>query len=190
MSRTPWGYETEGEVPAMVTVEEFREMFPNMSSSDEQIEDALDSVSAAIRDYCGWHVTPNLACKFVGDGEGRILILPAMGVSSVESLSIDGADVPFQWRDSGIVRLESGVFPDKWRSVECHYHAGFCSSAVSQAVAQIAANSIVASPGVSDERAGNVQITYNRTGDGITGGVSLLARDRQILAPYKLARAW
>ena len=53
-------------------------------------------------------------------------------------------------------------------------------------VAQIAANALVATPGVQSERAGDVQISYNSTAYGVSGGVALLDRDKLLLAPHRL----
>lgn len=186
---TPWGYSVET-LPPMLHIEQFRAIYPDFSADDEAVEGALDATSCAIRDYCGWHVSPQLECTFTGEGDGRMLILPAMGVTSVDSLSVNGESVECEWKSCGLVRLKRGYFPDSWRSVVCEYTAGFDAVSVSQVVAQIAANAIAAAPGVANERAGNVSITYNQTGQGITGGVSLLPRDYALLAPYKLARAW
>ena len=189
--QTPWGYTVES-LPPLITVEHFRLICPGFSSTDYAIQSALDAVSSAIRNYCGWHVAPNLECTFIGNGEFRTLMLPAMGVTGVASLEIDGvACDEYEWTDAGMVKLKSSTFPDSWRSVECVFNAGFDDSAddVCQVAAQIAANAIAAAPGVANERAGNVSITYNQTGAGITGGVSLLPRDFALLAPYKLARA-
>lgn len=186
--QTPWNYETDY-LSSMIDVDEFRALCPGMASTDDQIQAVLDAVSSAIRDYCGWHVSPSLECTFTGNGEGRLLVLPAMGVTSVESLKVKDEDVTdFEWTAAGMVRIKT-AFPDEWRSVVCVYNAGFSSGAIGQVVAQIASNALAAAPGVSSERAGNVSITYNQTGTGITGGVSLLPRDYAILAPYKLARA-
>lgn len=185
---TPWGYEVE-ELSSIISVEEFRALCPGMSSTDAEVQAALDAVSSAVRDWCGWHVSPSLECSYMGNGEGRLLVLPAMGVTSVDSLFVNGESPEYEWTAAGMVRLKSGRFPDSWRSVECAYTAGFDSGAIGQVVAQIASNALAAAPGVANERAGNVSITYNQTGAGITGGVSLLPRDYSILAPYKLVRA-
>lgn len=186
---TPWGY-TVDSLDSMISVSDFRALCPGMSSTDEQVQAVLDAVSAAVRDYCGWHVSPSLECTFTGHGEGGLLILPAMGVTSVESLSVSGEAVTdYEWTAAGMVRLKGVTFPNEWRSVVCTYNAGFSIGAIGQVVAQIASNALAAAPGVANERAGNVSITYNQTGAGITGGVSLLPRDYEILAPYKLARA-
>ena len=193
--QTNWGYAVElaqgaTSVPSIITVAEFKALCPGLSSTDTEIQAALDVVSAAIRDYCGWHVAPSLQCTFTGEGEGRLLVLPAMGVTSVSSLEVEGvANTDYEWTAAGMLRLTKGLFPDNWRSVVCVYNAGFDAGAIGQVVAQIASNALAAAPGVANERAGNVSITYNQTGAGITGGVSLLPRDYALLAPYKLARA-
>lgn len=192
MANTPWGYSV-GTLPPLLTVAQFRALCPDFSATDAQIQATLEAASAAIRDYCGWHVSPSLECSYVGNGDGRLLMLPAMGVSSVDSLTVSGYVVPtnaYEWTGAGMVRLRSGMFPKEWRSVECEYTAGFDSAAVVQVAVQVASNALAAAPGVSSERAGNVSITYNQTGSGITGGVSLLSRDMESLAPYRLSRAW
>lgn len=188
--QTPWGYEVEG-LDSLISVQEFRALFPTMSSTDAQIQAVLDAVSAAIRDFCGWHVSPVIECTYTGRGNGDLLMLPSMCVQSVESLTVSGEETTeYEWTDAGMVRLTNNRFPDSWRSVVCTYTAGVSSASVAQVAAQIAAKSLAAAPGVSSERAGDVSITYNATGTGITGGVSLLARDYALLYPYKLARSW
>lgn len=188
--QTPWGYTVES-LDSMISTDEFRDLCPGMSATDDQVQAVLDAVSAAIRDHCGWHVAPSLECAYTGNGEGRLMMLPAMGVTEVESLEVCGAPIEdYEWTAAGMVRLKSCAFPDVWRSVVCEYTAGFGAGAIGQVVAQIASNALAAAPGVSSERAGNVSITYNQTGTGITGGVSLMPRDLALLAPYRLARAW
>lgn len=190
MAATDYGYAVSGTLDALISVDEFRNICPGLSSTDAQIKAVLDAVSAAVRDYCGWHVSPSLECDFIGHGAGDLLLLPGMNVTAVESLAINGdAVTDYEWTGAGMVRLKSSTFPDSWRSVECVYTAGYNSAVVGHIVAQIASNAIVAAPGVSSERAGNVSITYNQTGSGITGGVSLLDRDKELLARYVLSEA-
>lgn len=186
---TPWGYTVE-ELPPIMSPSELRTLMPTLSSTDATLSAVLDGVSSAIRDWCGWHVAPVLECTFTGNGEGSLLMLPAMGVQSFESLDVDGSNPAYWWDASGMVRLKGGIFPCGWRNVTAVYTAGFASASVAQVAAQVAANMLTASPGVREEHAGQVGITYNQTGSGITGGVSLLDRDRALLAPYRLARAW
>ena len=146
--QTPWGYTVET-LESLISVEDFKLLCPGLSSTDEQIQAVLYAASAAIRDYCGWHVAPSLECTYTGDGEGRLLVLPAMGVTDVSSLEVDSAAVTdYEWTAAGMVRLKSRVFPDAWRSVECVYTAGFSADAIGQVVAQIASNALVAAPSV------------------------------------------
>ena len=187
---TNWGYEVAN-LPPIISLQSFYALNPGLSSSTDRILSVLEAVSASVRDWCGWHVAPSLNCHFVGNGEGQLLMLPCMGVSAVDSVTINGTDaVAFEWTAAGMVRLTSGRFPCGWRNVEVDFTAGFTADSIGAVVAQIAANMLVASPGVAEEHIGSAGITYNRTGNGITGGVSLLERDRELLAPYKLARAW
>lgn len=189
---TPWGYEiTDAVLPPIIDAAKFDQITGGvMSSTAEQKTAKLEGVSAAIRDYCGWHVSPSRTCVFTGAGERRLLVLPAMIVSTVESVKIDSVSVDFEWLENGLVRLKNRCFPDSWRSVECRYTAGYDSAALDEVVAQIASNSLAAAPGIAEEHAGSVGATYNKTGDGITGGVSLLSRDKELLNPYKLVKAW
>ena len=157
---TPWNYEVTRTLPPIIGVEDFDKITGGaMSATTEQKEAVLASVSQAIRDHCGWHVAPNVKCTFTGEGEGRLLVLPALAVSEVSSLEIAGATADFEWRSCGLV-------------------------------AQIASKALAAAPGIAEEHAGGVGATYNKTGDGITGGVSLLARDKELLSPYVLSGAW
>ena len=191
--KTPWDYEiTNINLPPIIDAIEFDAITGGvMSSTTEQVTKKLEGVSSAIRDYCGWHVSPIRTCVYIGNGEGRLLVLPAMLVTAIDYVKIDGVSVEFEWQSNGLVRLKQGRFPDSWRSVECRYSAGVDSSSVlGEIVAQIAGNALAAAPGIVEEHAGSVGATYNKTGDGITGGVSLLARDKALLAPYKLVRAW
>lgn len=189
---TPWNYEVTMTLPPIIGVEDFDKITGGaMSATTEQKEAVLASVSQAIRDHCGWHVAPNVKCAFTGEGEGRLLVLPALAVSEVSSLEIAGATADFEWRSCGLVRLKRGVFPDSWRSAKCCYSAGYDSTgSLGAIVAQIASNALAAAPGIAEEHAGGVGATYNKTGDGITGGVSLLARDKELLSPYVLSGAW
>ncbi len=188
--QTNWGYSVAS-LPTLISVADLQTLCPTLSATTGQLEAVLQKVSAAVRDWCGWHVAPSLECTYTGTGEGRLLMLPAMGVTGVSSLKVGSEAVTaYEWTAAGMVRLTEGAFPESWRSVECVYTAGFMADAVAQVVAQIALNALVAAPGVREEHAGQVGITYNATGSGISGGVSILGRDRELLAPYKLARAW
>ena len=189
---TRWGYEValpDGEVklPPIISYEDFIILTGGrLVSSADRIDAMLDAVSQAVRDWCGWHVSPILECSWVGTGNGRLLLLPCMSVSSVESIEVQGVEQDFEWERSGKVRI-SGRFPDAWRSVEASFTAGIdAADGIGAAVLQIATNALVATPGVREEHAGGVGATYNQTANGVSGGVRLLESDYRLLAPYRM----
>ena len=191
MTKTAWGYEIVGDLGNMLSVDELQEMTGGiLSSSYEQIEATMSAVSYAIRAFCGWHVTPNVECVWTGDADGRLAQLPAMGVTSIHSVKVNGADVDYDWRTSGLIRLKRPVCDDWGRLVVVDYEAGFDTEALASVVSQVAVNALVAPAGVMREQAGDVAITYNQTGAGVTGGIRLLSSDKQLLQPYKLPQTW
>ena len=198
---TPWGYvvtataagEAVDSLPPIIGIDEFASLVPDLSSGPERIGAVLAKASAVVRDWCGWHVGPALSCEWVGDGAGRQLCLPLMAVRSVGSVEVSGVALgpgDYEWRDTGLVRLARGTFPESWRSVSVSCVAGVESDALAQVVAQLATNALTAAPGVAEERTGDVSVSWNRSADGVTGGIRLLGSDREALAPYRIARAW
>lgn len=190
---TRWGYSVAltgaAELPPLISVDDFTEATDGaMVSSEARIASVLAGASQAIRDWCGWHVSPNLSCTWVGQGEGRLLLLPCMGVTAIDSMDVNGSAVTaYEWMPNGLVRLKEGTFPDEWRSVEIEFDAGFDAvGALQAAVIQVASNALAATPGVREEHAGQVGTTYNQTANGVSGGIRLLDSDFSMLAPYRL----
>ena len=189
--RTNWGYYATcewDELPPLLRVDEFLSISGlDYSSSFERIAQVIDGVSQAVRDWCGWHVAPSLPCRFVASPHGRVIELPCMGVTAVDSVTKDDCALQFEWRGEGLVRLMHPEYG--WRSVEVEFVAGYAApSALAMAVAQIVENKLVAAPGVREEHAGQVGISYNQTASGVSGGVRLLESDYALLAAYRIPR--
>ena len=187
---TPWGYSTVAELPALMSVSDFKVYTGSiMSSSDEQIAATLDAVSAAVRNYCRWHVAPSAECVWTGDADGKLVQLPAMNVTSVHSVTVNGDTLEtgeYAWRKSGLIRLAQPVYDDWGQRVSVDYDAGVDSDTIASVVAQLATNALVAPAGVMREQAGDVAITYNQTAVGVSGGIRLLSSDKALLDPFKL----
>ena len=189
----PWGYDrADGkEFPSIITPAQFAVLTQGrMSSTTEQVQDMLDAVSDAVRGFCGWHLAPALECAWVGDAPDGICQLPAMGVT-VTSVEVGGAALDpsaYEWSESGLVRLPCRA--PRWRSVRVEFTAGYDggTGAIGAAVAQVAANALAASPGVREEHAGQVGISYNQTDNGVSGGLRLLESDRALLDPWRVRR--
>lgn len=191
--RTNWRYEIEAdELPALMTVEEFATATGGaLASTDNQIAWALAAVSQVVRDFCGWHVAPVLECTYTGTGEGRFFKLPCMGVTTVDALDVNGNALTagaYEWSDAGLIRLKCGSFPRAWRAVTANFAAGYeVAGALGAVVVQMASNALAAAPGVREEHAGQVGISYNQTASGVSGGVRLLETDKALLDPYRIS---
>ena len=196
---TPWGYDivvddldsTDG-IPPIISPEEFEKITGGAySGTQDSVKLTLAAVSSAVRDYCGWHISPALKCEYKTEEADRLLWLPSMFVKSIDSISYKGAPLDvsgIEWRRSGVVRIADAQTNQKWGDYTIDYTAGIDNgaAALKQIVAQIAVNALAAAPGIRSESAGQVSVTYNTTGDGITGGISLLDRDKMLLQPYRL----
>ena len=193
MIATPWGYSVDAdELPPLITVSDFKAATGNAYCSDDgRIAKAIDMASAAIRGFCGWHVSPRLRCECETEGEGNIVLLPAVGVTEVESLEIFGIPCSnYRFKPSGVVKLMAGVFPFEWGSVRATYTAGYDACAVTSAVCKLVSTAITAQAGVREEHAGGVGMTYTTNADGTTGGVYLSQSDRDALQAFRLSKAW
>lgn len=182
-----------GPLPSIITPSQFAAITGGrMSSTTEQVQAMLDAVSAAVRAYCGWHIAPELECEWTGEAPNGYASLPVMGVEAIEAVTVNGEEIPegrYEWSASGELRLCGCICAQRWRSLTVRFIAGYeDASAIGAVVAQIAANAMAAAPGVREEHAGSVGISYNQTASGVSGGVALLDRDRLLLDPWRIAR--
>lgn len=185
-----WGYSTTQELPPLISVEDFTKATGGeLSSTADQITWTLNAASGAIRTFCGWHVGPSLTCTWQGDADGRLVQLPAMNVTSIHSISINGVELTsdeYAWRDSGLIRLAKPILDDWGRRVVVEFEAGCASGALDAIVTQIAVNNLVAPAGIMREQVGDLNVTYNMTGNGVTGGIRLISSDKSQLKAFKL----
>ncbi|NPD33100.1 hypothetical protein HLV35_07510 [Eggerthellaceae bacterium zg-997] len=178
--RTNWGYQVDGPIPDLLSVEQFDRLGgAALSAGREAKEAAIAAASAVVRAWCGWHVSPVMPCRWTGPGRGEVIELPCMAIESVGRVedAAPDAHVP----SHGVLRR---VAAD---AVTVEFRAGYPSSdGVGQVVAQLVANSLAASAGVREEHAGQVGASYNQTDYGVSGGVRLLKSDKDALAPYRI----
>ena len=173
---TPWGYDVAS-LPALLTEAEFHVITCNRHAdkSAAQIETALAVASAAVRNVCGWHVSPSLECHAVltaGDeltGERtRVVPLPASFVSGVYTVAEDGeelAEGQFAVMRNGLLRRTCfKTWSNAWNGVEVTYQAGYDAAAVpdfTSAVAHVVEAALSVPFGVNSESAGGVSISYS-----------------------------
>lgn len=210
---TPWGYIADYEtMPDFITPVEFG-TYTNgkFGVNDARIIPNIASASAAIRNFCGWHIAPSLDCgmlynvhdlrdAFIG---GDLLIqLPATFITAVSKLVINAvwdADAD-DWRgdvieadridytNSGLVRVYDVGALDRRSKVFIKYVAGFGLDAVpilKELTANGVTHAIVNTYGVQSEAAGGVSVSYSATWSG-KGSTALANDTREALDAYKV----
>ncbi|AYN57485.1 head-to-tail adaptor [Arthrobacter phage Kepler] len=182
-------------LPAFVTAEEFSTWTNGkVAAADPRVEPLLKGASAGLRRYAGWHIAPVLEETLVGDGPGgRLLSLPTGRLVSVVSVDnggtvVDLADVDPSLR-LGMLELRSGWWSSRFGAVSVRVRHGFDLADVEdvrQIVKQVTANALASPMGATREQAGTVSISWATTAPGVAGGLSLLQRDLEVLAPFKI----
>lgn len=156
-----------------------------VSPDDPRLPVLIEGALAAVRAYCGWHVSPVKAETLVLDSEcGRSLRLPSGRVLGVSELRIDGVPVPvgeWDWSEAGMIRLRHRRFPDRFRAVSVTLTHGLDDAPGLAAVVTRSVLGACASPmGATSESAGQMSVRWGRS------GMALTVEDRAELAPYKL----
>lgn len=190
---TPWGYDIdEDALPPIIEVDAFDDITGGRWTGDVRASAAIDSVTAAVRGYCGWHVGPSCGCVAVLDGEPGDIWLPVAYLSAVESVKVGGeqADVS-SFSRRGRIRIASCI-PRELGNVEVRFTAGIPADSMPDlqaAIASAVTNAIaLTSYGVSQETAGDVSISYS--GSALSNqGMLLPANVRAALQPYRAVRA-
>lgn len=189
---TPWGYSIEAdELPPLVSAADYAAA--SGTEATERVTQALSAVSAAVRAFCGWHVCPQLPCAAETQGPGKVIALPTLAMSAVSEVTEAGvslSDGEYEWLPEGLLRRgHFRQWPRAWRSVRVRFTSGLDAAMapdLAAVVRQIVDNAVAGTPGVTREQAGDVSITYNATASGVSGGITLLDRDREMLAAYRL----
>lgn len=191
---TAWGYEVDGEyIPPLLSIDSFNSMTGGKWTSDSLgVACALDAASQAVRNACGWHVSPSLACTARVTAEGKVARLPAICVSAISSLTEDGVSLvagsDYEWRRDGLLRRACfRNWSPSWDGIAVSYTAGFVADAcpdLAQAVCGIAEAVLSVPRGVSSESADGVSISYNVHAQSVAGAMTgqFLAQ----LAPYRV----
>ena len=193
---TAWGYmvahdsddQTWNGIPPLISRTDFNKATGNRWSTDTDMVDmVLAAVSQAVRNFCGWHIAPNLPCLYVAYGlEGKIAKLPSLMVTDCVLLDIDGEEHTVDWQPRGLVKAK-GWWNPSWGKYAFGFNSGYESDAMlSQIIVQVASNHMAAAPGIREEQAGAVRLSYNQMANGVSGGVTLLDREQMLLAPYRL----
>jgi hypothetical protein len=192
---TNWGYDINGNsLPGILDAAGFNALTGNKYQGDARIESMLASATAAVRDYCGWHVYPSTACTFTGDTDGvsRIIQLPARHVTAVSSVKINGETLDaseYRWKSNGLIGLVHGTGRSDWNDIEVVYTAGISESwaaALKELIAYRVSHALAGTNGVQSEATGGVSVTYNASWINGASASGLPDTAREVLTPYRL----
>ncbi|MBR2837778.1 MAG: hypothetical protein IKE55_03240 [Kiritimatiellae bacterium] len=195
---TAWGYEIDGtQLPPLLTVEAFDDMTGGRYAGDLRAASALGAASQAVRNACGWHISPQLECTATPLlVQPRLVALPANAVTAVESVTENGVELAegeYEWRRDGLVRRACFErWPSNWDALTIAYTAGYDAGAVpdlAEAVRAIAEGviAIAGSAGVRSESADGVTVSYSS--DASSVAAALTEQQRSALVPYRLVMA-
>lgn len=206
---TNWGYTLPDltVVPDLLSAEEFNTLTANKYAGDVRIAPEIKAASAAIRNYCGWHLAPSASCSMseyllYGDGRvkrvGRDLMiqLPAAFVSAVSEIMIDETEyTDFALEHNGILHVFDVNFHGLSRKtkVTITYTAGIADAdldAVKELMAHRVTHALAVPAGVTSEAAGGVSITYNANWANSTRATALPDDNKEVLAPYRVRRVF
>lgn len=185
---TAWGYDVDGDVPPILTLDGFHDLTGSKFVSDDRIQYAIDAATARFRSYCGWHVCDALDCACTLDGGERRVWLPSMHVTAIESVEVCGQDVTdsCEWSRTGELRLPWS--PDRLGAVSVRFTSGYPEAPADLAalVAHRVIHDVALPFGVQQETAGSVSVSYAQGAVSGQGLAHLTASDRSALSAYRL----
>lgn len=208
---TTWGYTVDAEtLPDFLTTEEFNSFTGGKFSGDARIAANIPSATAAIRNYCGWHVSPNLTCGMIYNvkdlrdafvGSDVLIQLPATFVTGIVKILLnakhnastgeyEGDSVDeYDLNNSGLLRVYDVGYLDRKSKIFIKYEAGLSLdniSVIKELTAHRVTHAVSSSYGVMSEAVGGVSVTYNAAWAGNTRSTALPDDNREVLEPYKV----
>lgn len=200
MILTSWGYTLTDidELPDLESVSDFNVYTAGKYTDDERTASNIAAASAAIRNYCGWHVYPSENCKLstvvmdarVSYAHGDMLIqIPARFVSEVDEVKIGGISREFSFEANGLLRVYDVPCYGRRTTIEVEYTAGISDNmmaALRELIAHRVTHALASSGGIQSETAGGVTITYSANWINSARATALADDNKEVLAPYRL----
>ena len=210
MMNTIWGYNltTDTSLPDFLSALEFATFTANKFAGDVRIEPNIKSATNAIRNYCGWHIYPNLECEMlyrVFDlrdsfiGSDLLIQLPSTFVTGIKSVLLNARFEDDEWNGdettdfdldrSGLLRLYSVSNIDRRSKIRIVFDSGLGDSemaSLKELTAHRVTHAVSSSYGVMSESAGGVSVSYSAVWAGNTRSTALPDDNKEVLNPYKV----
>ena len=201
---TNWGYSLydDDSFGAILTVADFNLITAGKYTSDTRVPALIDAATSAVRNYCGWHISPSLVCSFSDMllyGNGRIkqvnndlvIQLPATMVSEIQAVYIDQTEFErYVLDNNGLVHLINlAHVASRISRITVVYTAGVSAemmAGVRELIASRVVHGLSGTAGVASETAGGVSISYANAWVMGGGAGQLTSLDAETLKPYRL----
>lgn len=172
------------------------ETYTGLTFDQVRSDMALEQVSAAVRNYIRWHLSPSVTETVVVDGSGAVVLkLPTLYLTALNSLTEDAEvlDVDdVEWTVAGYLK-RSYAWTGKLRGVSAGITHGYSTVPleVREIVMNAAARGLLTPAGgvVRDQEAvGDYSIsnTYSQIGFNQAGGSALMEHEKTILDNYRI----
>ena len=207
MIKTNWGYDMldATSLPDILTVEEFNIMTANKYALDGRVSSTLKSVTASIRNYCGWHIATSQRCELVLNAQDLhitrhyhdlLIQLPYRFVSSVDSVLINatkdnntwiGDSVECDCTYNGNLTLYDAYLNSRKSKIVIIATVGVTDTeALKGLIANKVSHVLSGTSGVQSETAGGLSISYSSSFVNGAKISSLMTDDKELLNSYKL----
>lgn len=207
MIQTSWGYTLldADDMPEILTQEEFNSMTANKYALDSRVLSAIKSVTAAVRNYCGWHIAGPQKCELVLNVQNLhitrkysdiIIQLPYRFVSDVEKVIFNATKEDDEWVG------DEYDFDFTYNGKLTVYDADVCSrkskvviiatvglndtDAIKGLIANKVGHMLSGTFGVQSESAGGLSISYSTSFVNGAKPNSLMTDDKELLNSYKI----
>ena len=201
---TNWGYAVTNvdALPEMLEGIEYDQFTADKYAGDKRTHSNIMAAESAIRNYCGWHIFPELDCRLDTTffdrrvtiaGRYIMIQLPATYVTAVKSIQIAGVayDETFVLDNNGILRIYdvNMCAIREYSPIVVEYTAGIpeeLAAGIKELIAHRVTHAMASTAGVQSETAGGVSVTYNATWTNNSRATALADDNKEVLAPYKV----
>lgn len=207
MIQTSWGYTLldADDMPEILTQEEFNSMTANKYALDSRVLSAIKSVTAAVRNYCGWHIAGPQKCELVLNVQNlhitrkysdMIIQLPYRFVSDVEKVIFNatkeddtwvGDEYDFDFTYNGKLTVYDAEVCSRKSKVVIIATVGLNDTdAIKGLIANKVGHMLSGTFGVQSESAGGLSISYSSSFVNGAKPNSLMTDDKELLNSYKI----
>lgn len=207
MIMTNWGYtllDAES-MPDILTQEEFNSMTANKYALDSRVQSTIKSVTAAIRNYCGWHIAGSQRCELVLNAQDLqitrkysdvIIQLPFKYISNVEKVLFNatkeddtwtGDEYEYSFAYNGKLAVYDANIDSRKSTIVIIATVGLSfTDDIKSIICNKVAHVLSGTYGVQSETAGGLSISYSTSFVNGAKANALMTDDKEILNAYKV----